>query len=183
MVDLVPNRDNYEDVYPEESDDGDSDSTDDAPDPSENEPSFSKARAQEKQNNEKLTKQANEEKNSALGQLAMLEKYAKSIENCRPKDLENCITLYREQRERVFHGHFASEAKLKDLQKEHDKIEKKYNKAWKAFKRESEGDQKAAEGTREEASYTSGEVHCSRPTQTRTDQILASKSIPNHSKP
>ena len=66
----------------------------------------------------------------------MLEKYAKSLEHGRPQDLDSCITLYSEQRKKAYDVHFANEAKLKELEKEREKIQKKHNKAWKPIEKE-----------------------------------------------
>jgi len=140
MVDLVPNRENFEDIYPEESDEDEDDDNgfDKDESDSENESDLIKGLTLEKKDNDDCTKQASEERASASGRLAMLESYARSIEKDRPDDLEACIRLYREERKKAYDIHFASEARLKDLEKERAKTNKNLAKALRASTKETE---------------------------------------------
>lgn len=136
MVDLVPNREKYEDVYPEDSEDEDSDEFEDDANDSENENAIIKALKQEKKDNEDATKKASEARASASSRLAMLENYARSLEKDRPNDLENCVSTYSEERKKAFDAHFASDAEIKALEKERIKIAKKHTKALHAISKE-----------------------------------------------
>ena len=136
MVDLVPSRENFDDIYPEDSED--SEAMDEDQEKSESESETINTLAQLKRDNDDRVKQASEERASASGQLAMLEHYARSLEEDRPQDLEACVTRYREERKKVYDVHFASEAKLTDLEREGVKIQKRYTKALQAIAKERE---------------------------------------------
>ena len=138
MVDLVPNRDIFENIYPEDSDD-DSDACEECDeDDSDNESDLLKSLALEKKENEHCIKQASEERASASAQLAMLENYARTLEKDRPEDLGECVTVYREERKGVFNLHFASEAKLQDLENQRADILKRHAKAFRNTLKEKE---------------------------------------------
>lgn len=128
-IESVPNREKYEDVYPEDSEEEDADECDGDDDGSEAEPETVKTLVREKKENEDATKKASEDKASASSRLAMLENYARSMEKDRPQDLEACILTYSKERQKAYEVHFASDAKIKSLEKERTKISKKITKA------------------------------------------------------
>ena len=134
VVEMVPNREKYEEIYPEDPEDEDEDSPELAEDPeSSDESDAIKALNQEKQENADSRKQADEKKASAAARLAMLEKYAGSVEKDRPQEFEARMKLYQDQRKEAFYDHFSSEDKLRDIEKERLRTEKKYRKAYLAL--------------------------------------------------
>ena len=148
VVELVPNREKYEDIYPEDPEDEDSPQLAEEPESSDESEAI-KALDQEKQFNADSKKRAHERKASAAARLTMLEKYGGSVENDRPQDFEARMKLYCEQRREAFDDHFSSEAKLQDLQKECDLIEKRYKKARLALDRKKENEVKEQRKLRE----------------------------------
>ena len=130
MVELIPNPENFDDVYPESEDDAE-ESEDDQ---SESEPELpaTKALAEEKTRNDDSIMEANEEKKAAASRLAMLESYGRSFEKDRPSDLESCIVAYREERKKAFEVYKESEHRIKNLEKERVKILKRLAKDTKA---------------------------------------------------
>ena len=123
MVELIPNPENFDDVYPESEDDVE-ESEDDQSE-SEPETPATKALAEEKTRNDDSIMEANEEKKAAASRLAMLESYGRSFEKDRPNDLESCIVAYREERKKAFEVYRESEHRVKNLDKERVKILKR----------------------------------------------------------
>ena len=124
MVSLVPNREKYEDVYPEDSEDEDSDGPEEDEDDSTNEAANIKAIQKEIFDNEKAIQQASEDRASAASVYAMLEHYVKSLQ-VRPSNLEQCVKAYIEERRKAFEVHSAGDIKLKALEHERKKLSKK----------------------------------------------------------
>lgn len=137
-VDLIPNRDEYEDVYPPESDSEDSDaSMEDAYD-SESQSESVETLSKKIIENEQLTKRAKEEKASATSRLAILEIYGRSMEKDRPTNVAACLETYAEERRKAFDTHLASEAKITTLERDHAKIQKKLSRASRHHAKEKE---------------------------------------------
>lgn len=136
MVELVPNPDDYETVYPEPEDDG-AESEDDQSE-SDHESDATKALAEKKKRNDDSIMDANEEKKAAESRLAMLESYGRSFEKDRPSNLKDCISEYREERRKAFEIHKESEDKIKSLEKERVKIIKQQAKDSKINTKERE---------------------------------------------
>lgn len=134
MVDLIPNRENYDDAYPEASETEDTDEPDDDNTGSESE--AIKDLAKEKKRIEDAVKIASEEKASASSRLGMLENYARSMEKDRPQDLEACISVYADQRRKAYEVHFAYDTRIGELEQQHKKISKKVTKAKRDTKKE-----------------------------------------------
>ena len=130
MVELVPNPENFDDVYPESEDDAE-ESEDDQSE-SELESPATKALAEEKNRNDDSIMEANEEKKAATSRLALLEGYGRSFEKDRPSDLESCILAYREERRKAFEVYKESEHRIKDLERERVNILKRQAKDAKA---------------------------------------------------
>ena len=130
MVELIPNIENFDDVYPETEDDAE-ESEDDQ---SESEPESlaTKALAEEKYRNDDAIMEANEEKKAAASRLAILDGYGRSFEKDRPSDLESCISAYREERKKAFVVYKESEHRVNHLEKERTNILKKQAKDTKA---------------------------------------------------
>ena len=136
MVELIPNPETYENVYPEPEDDAE-ESEDDQSE-SDPESDTTKALADEERRNDDSIKEADEEKKAAASRLAMLENYGRSFEKDRPSDLQGCISAYREERKKAFEVHKESEDKIKDLERERVKIHKRKAKSAKAHIKEKE---------------------------------------------
>lgn len=153
MVDLIPNREEYEDVYPEESDEesDEADESDEDRGSSDDESELVKDLDRELEANDDAGKQASEDKASASGKLAMLETYGRSLDKDRPNNLQLCVSAYGEQREKAFAIHFSSEAKIRSLKKERIKIHKKRTKALEAIRKEKEKAEKVTKKEKEKA--------------------------------
>ncbi len=138
MVELIPNPDKYEHVYPESEDDAVAEESDDDQSESDPEPDATKALAEEKTRNDDSMMEANEEKKAAASRLGMLESYGRSFENDRPSDLQGCIAAYRIERRNAFQVYKESEDKIKSFEKERVKILKRQAKDSKINLKEKE---------------------------------------------
>ncbi|KAL8968946.1 MAG: hypothetical protein Q9183_002235, partial [Haloplaca sp. 2 TL-2023] len=118
-IDLVDNRELYEDVYP--SDSGDEESDDATSSESEEEPLTVRNLSSQIQKLELSIKEAAEERNSAQERMDMLGNYARSLSASRPDDIAACIETYRSERLKAFGDHKNGEATVK---REEEKMEK-----------------------------------------------------------
>ena len=143
MVELVPNKENYEDVYPSDSDDEDAGDSSDEQAESDTESDIIKSLKGEVSKISDALKKVREEKASATSRLEMLESYGRSLEKDRPEDLEACMRAYHEERQKTFEDFFASETKFEALTSEHCKLLKKQNKAVNAAAKEKQKAEKA----------------------------------------
>ena len=143
MVELVPNKENYEDVYPSDSDDEDAGDSTNEQEESDTESEIIKSLKGEVSKISDALKKVREEKASATSRLEMLESYGRSLEKDRPKDLEACMRAYHEERQKTFEDFFASESKFEALTSEHGKLLKKQTKAVNAAAKEKEKAEKA----------------------------------------
>ena len=141
MVDLIPNRDVFEDMYPSDSEEEDKDDSEDNQGGSETESETIKALSKRQNELEESMKEASELGKSAASRLLILEKYGQSVERDRPSDLESCLRVYRKEREKVFEDHKGSDARIKMQQKELQKVLERLTKARHAAQKEK---QKAA---------------------------------------
>lgn len=140
MVELVTNRDRYEDVYPSESENEDIDEESQTDDESDE----IKALKQEIRNIDRTVEQVQEAKASASSRLRILELYGESVAKSHPNDINECISTYEEERKKAFAVFHESEQKLSDLKKSKQR-------AWKALKRlESKASKERARASREE---------------------------------
>ena len=138
MVELMPNRENFEDVYLSDSDDEDADNSDNDDFESDTESELTKALKEESNQNDDALKKAREDKASASSRLAILENYGRSLEKDRPEDLEACVLAYGKERRKTFQDDFNSEANIKALEFERTKIQKKQAKVLRATMKEKE---------------------------------------------
>ena len=138
MVELIPNKENYEDVYPSDSDDEDTGDSSDEQSESDTESDMIESLKGEVKRVSDALKKVREEKASATSRLGMLETYGRSLEKDRPKDLEACMRAYHEERQKAFEDFFASEAQSEVLSIEHSKLLKKQTKAIDAAAKEKE---------------------------------------------
>ena len=125
-VDLEPNREVYEDIYPSDSEDEESDEEEDTDSNIEDQleatfgSEFTKI-------NEAI--QRNEaERSTAQGQLGMLEQYAKSLERERPADVKPCLEAYRREAQEAKSIIITTYLRSEELNKELAKAKKKLSK-------------------------------------------------------
>ncbi|KAL8871838.1 MAG: hypothetical protein Q9174_002418 [Haloplaca sp. 1 TL-2023] len=118
-IDLVDNREVYEDVYPSESEDEESDDATSSESEDES-PTIENLNSQI-QKLELSIKEAAEERNSAQGRMDMLNNYARSLSASRPDDIAKCVEAYRSERLKAFGDHKNGEATIK---REEDQIAK-----------------------------------------------------------
>ena len=138
MVELIPNKENYEDVYPSDSDDEDAGDSSDEQAESDTESDLIKSLKGEVKKVSDALKKVREGKASATSRLGILESYGRSLEKDRPKDLEACMRAYHEERQKASEDFFASEAQSEALTIEHSKLLKKQTKAINAAAKEKE---------------------------------------------
>ena len=136
MVELIPNKENYDDVYSSDSDDEDAGDSDDEQAESDTQSDQIKPLEGEIKKTTDAVRKVREEKNSATSRLAMLESYGRSLEKDRPKDLEACMRAYREERRKTFEVLSSSEDQIGALGVEHAQLLKKQVKAIKAAAKE-----------------------------------------------
>ena len=136
MVELIPNKENYDDVYSSDSDDEDAGDSEDEQTESDTESDKIKPLEGEIKKTTDAVRKVREERNSATSRLAMLESYGRSLEKDRPKDLEACIRAYREERRKTFEVLSSSEDQIGTLGVEHGQLLKKQVKAVKAAAKE-----------------------------------------------
>ncbi|KAL9098902.1 MAG: hypothetical protein Q9163_005521 [Psora crenata] len=125
MVELVDNRDRYEDVYPSDSEEEEGEDESSEESDSDIEKEDIKALEEEDERISQAIKHANEDKASASGRLTILETYGKSVELNRPEDIQELLRQYSLEREKAYADFSASEQKAKNLAKERQKITKR----------------------------------------------------------
>lgn len=140
-VDLLPNRDLYEDIYP--SDSGEDDDEEESESEVEAE-SMKTIVAKLKQLKTDLLAE-NENTNSAANRLRICENFGQSVVTNRPPpaELENLLKAYNEERQKIFTEHAASVAaadkiqqQIKQCEKEQTKLAKSLVKAQQKFRKE-----------------------------------------------
>ena len=136
MVELIPNKDNYDDVYSSDSDDEDAGDSIDEQAESDTESHMIKPLEGEVKRTADELKKVTEKKASATSRLAILESYGRSLEKNRPEDLEACMRAYHEERQKTFEDHFSSEAQFEALTSEYRKLLMKQAKAINATAKE-----------------------------------------------
>lgn len=140
-VDLVVNREFYEEIYPSESDG--SDGHDDDLSDSESENEAMKIFSTEAEKIQNRIQEASEEQASASSRLNILDRYGQSFATPRPDNLNASLTAYKEERKRIFQDHAASVAKIKDLKDELYKLNKRNRHVQKATERNRKKSEKA----------------------------------------
>ncbi|KAL8765282.1 MAG: hypothetical protein Q9209_007604 [Squamulea sp. 1 TL-2023] len=125
-IDLVDNRDHFEDVYPSDTEEGDSDC--ESSSDSDDEPQAVKDLNLQLQKLELSAKEATEERNSAQGRLNMLDNYAQSLITSRPDDIAACVSVYQDERAKAFKDHKDGEAGLKAYDQQISKMKAKKRK-------------------------------------------------------
>lgn len=129
-VELLPNRDIFEDIYPDsDSDKEDSDQDDDDAEEKANTALEEvKDKIQELKDNQA---RAEEGVASASSRLKFLDAYGKSLDKKRGVDIEVSVETYRKEREKVFGDHMTGSVRVRelakkilDLGKEQERLEK-----------------------------------------------------------
>lgn len=139
-VDLVFNKEKYDDVYPKDEEDSD-DEDEEADSEPENE--VLKYYKEESEKLDNLVKEASDEQLSANSRLNILEQYGTTVAKSSPEGLSKGIEQYKVERRRIFEDHMASVAKLKDLQNGRALLDKETHKAREAARREKVKAEKA----------------------------------------
>ncbi len=119
-VDLITNRDIFDDVYPSEAEQ--SDESDHDASSSETEPEAVKALIRKTEVIEAALKEKREDQSSAFGRLTILENYGRSISTSRPNNLEECISTYNAERKKAFEDHKIGGNAIEELEKELAKL-------------------------------------------------------------
>ena len=136
MVELIPNKENYDDVYTSDSDDEDAGDSIDEQAESDTDSDMMKPFEGEVRKITDELKKVKEEKDSATSRLAMLESYGRSLEKDRPNDLEACMRAYHKERQKIFENFTHSEAQFEALTSEYSQLLKKQAKAINAAAKE-----------------------------------------------
>jgi Domain of unknown function (DUF4139)/N-terminal domain of unknown function (DUF4140) len=146
-VDLLPNRDVWEDIYPSDSEDEDSEDEEESEDDTEGMKAL----------NEKLKKlnvqvlNEQEKINSGAHRLKICDAFGKSVEKERPapNDLDKLTHSYKIERERIYRDHEHATATLETLQEEIEKVNKEKMKLFKTLVKANQKAEKEKQKLRE----------------------------------
>jgi len=117
-VELLPNREIFEDIYPE-SDDDEEDKSDFEVDEYAEKVNETLDEVRDKiQALEDEQKRSKEIVSSAESRLKILDAYGNSLDKKRGVDIETSVETYRKEREKVFHDHMAGTVRERELLKE-----------------------------------------------------------------
>ena len=122
-IQLVPNREIFEDIYP--SDDSENDGSDSEDDKTDREEEATRSVTEEINKLSTDLKYEEEMVTSAAARLLLLDNYVSSIQSSRPENLEDCLKDYCTERAKIFENHMASQTKSEDLRKKIRSLEKK----------------------------------------------------------
>ena len=139
-IDLVVNRESYEEIYPSESDD--SDGLEDNLSESESENEAMKIYSKETEKIQNLIKEATEKQASATSRLNILDQYGQSFGEY-SDNLKASLNTYKEERKSIFKDYAASVAKIKDLKDDLSRLEKNNRHVEKAAEKHRKKTQKA----------------------------------------
>lgn len=154
-VDLLPNRDVFEDVYPEEDDEEDEDESE-----SESEPeSLKSVEKKMKQLLETLFVEK-EKIGNATDRLIICENYGKSVstEHLPPEKLQDVLRVYNRERQTIFSDHQAATRASEKIQEEIAKVEKEKTKLLKELAKAQLKKQKAKTKLKEKATRKRAEI-------------------------
>ncbi|KAL5325568.1 hypothetical protein ACEPPN_006695 [Leptodophora sp. 'Broadleaf-Isolate-01'] len=155
-VDLLPNREVYEDVYPSDSEDEDESESED-----------SDAEVDEmKSINDRIKKlhvrllDEQEKINSAANRLKICDNFGKSVEKERPapSDLEELISAYQTERKKIYQDHEAATCAVEDVREDIRKTEKEKMKLAKALVKANEKVEKEKAKEREKKLRKKAEI-------------------------
>ena len=132
-VELIPNMERFEDIYPSDSDDDDNENSDD--DPSDPENDRIKALAEKaKELDENLAK-AREEQHAGVAQMLIVQNYADSMARVRPDDLGKFMSSHRLERKKAYDIVFESDNRIKALERQQHRNQRELAKLKKALKK------------------------------------------------
>lgn len=134
-VDLILNKEKYDDIYPNEEED--SEDNDDEEAALEPENDVIKRYKDESEKLDNLVKEASDEQLSANSRLNILEQYGTTVAKSSPEGLSRGIEQYKAERKKIFEDHTASVAKLKKFQDDRALLDKETRKAREAVRRET----------------------------------------------
>jgi hypothetical protein len=157
-VDLLPNHDIYEEIYPSDSEDDMSMDEDDESD-AETE-AMRTINAKIKTLNTALINE-DEKTNSADERFKICDRFGKSIADNRPPpaDLEKILIAYNEERKKIFSDHVASVGAAGYLREQITKAEKEKTKITKALVKATEKQEKEKAKLREKKLRQKAEIH------------------------
>lgn len=146
-VDLLPNKDVYEDIYPSD-DEEESDSSDGESDAEIEELTALNKKIKKLQ---KSLLDENEKTNSGTNRLRICDNFGQSVEKQRPPpgDLEVLLTAYQVERAKIYREHQASAAAVEDIQDQIKSAEKEKFKLAKAVVKSNEKREKEKAKIRE----------------------------------
>ncbi|KAF1994064.1 hypothetical protein P154DRAFT_527306 [Amniculicola lignicola CBS 123094] len=132
-VQLVPNHDIFEEIYPDENESSDSESSGGEDPASEDEEAAVRKISKELKNLQVQVTEITETQNSATERLATLDRYAKSFsaEHYNPEDITKLLGIYDTDRAKIFEIHTAATEKLANLKKQIKRKELEKTKAGK----------------------------------------------------
>lgn len=139
-VDLILNKEKYDDIYPKDEEDSD-DEDEEADSEPENE--VLKRYRDESEKLDNLVKEASDEQLSANSRLNILEQYGTTVAKSSAADLSKGIEQYKVERRKIFEDHTASVARLKELQNDRALLDKKTRNAREAARKEKVKAEKA----------------------------------------
>ncbi|KAK4112636.1 hypothetical protein N656DRAFT_789322 [Canariomyces notabilis] len=142
-VELLPNRDIFEEIYPDSDSDSDKDESEEDDD---DEDRVNSALEDVRDKLVALTdeqKKAKEVIASAETRLKLLDAYGKSLDKKRGVDIEGCLEIYRTEREKVFLDHMHGTARDRELAKEISKLQREERRLEKLEAKEEEKAAKA----------------------------------------
>lgn len=139
-VDLISNKEKYDDFYPK-----DKEASEDEDEESDSEPENEviKRYKEESEKLDNLVKEASEEQLSANSRLNILEQYGTTVAKSSPEGLSQGMEQYKVERRKIFEDHMASVAKLKELKYDRAQLDKESRKAREAARREKVKAEKA----------------------------------------
>lgn len=123
----MDNREQYEDIYPSESEESEDELSDSSTD-SLTESVAVKNLTSQMKHLEVSAKEAAEKRSSAQGRLNMLENYARSLTTSRPDDISACVQAYRNQRASAFADHQTGDTGARYLEQKISKLKRQKNK-------------------------------------------------------
>lgn len=155
-VDLLPNRDVWEDIYPSDSEGEDSDEEEKSEDETEGMKALNDKL--KKLNVQVLNEQ--EKINSGAHRLKICDAFGKSVEKERPAptDLDKLINAYQAEREKIYRDHENATAVLETIQEEIEKVNKEKLKLFKALVKSNQKAEKEKQKLREKKARKKAEI-------------------------
>lgn len=156
-VDLLPNREVYEDIYPSDSEDDDDDEDDES-----DEEAQAMTVINDKIKKLNISLLDDQEKiNSAANRLQICDNFGKSVEKTRPppENLNNVLNAYREEREKIYRDHEATTASAEKVREEIRKAEKEKTKLAKELVKANEKKEKEKAKLKEKKLRKKAEIY------------------------